>query len=192
MLQYLIKIIKKNDPELLDVKSEIASISKAKAVILDGLLGDLKLMTSELELVRKTSNKEGERHRGEDGKIINPNIKMTLAELKEQRTRVREIEGIKFYNQMQRDIEYTPMEIFVQSADDQLAIAMNDLDEAQKAFESVLNYFGEDEKMPTSDFFGTLFAFLESFETAKEHVERLETIRVSFILTNFSEFTKYV
>lgn len=182
-------MIKKNDSDLLDVKSEIASISKAKAVVLEGLLGDLKLMTSELEIVRATAQKEGERHRGEDGKIINPKIKMTLAELKEQRTRVREIEGIKFYNQMQHDIEYTPMEIFVQSADDQLAVAMNELDEAQKEFESVLNYFGEDEKMPTSDFFGTLFSFLESFETAKDHVDRLESIRVSCIVYEFSKCT---
>ncbi len=185
-MQYLIKVIKKNDPELLDLKSEIASISRAKSVILEGLLGDLKSMTSELEIVRRTAEKEGERHRGDDGKIINPKIKMTLAELKEQRTRVREIEGIKFYNQMQHDIEYTPMECFVQSADDQLVVAMNEIDEAQKAFESVLNYFGEDEQMPTSDFFGTLFAFFESFETAKDHVERLESIRVSFRNNQFA------
>lgn len=180
-MQYLIKVIKKNDPELLDVKSEIASISKAKSVVLDGLLNDLNSMISELKFIKDVAEKEGDRHRGDDGKIINSKIKITLAELKEQRTRVREVDGVKFYNQMQHDIEYTPMEIFVHHAENALQILLRDLAEAQEAFKSVLNYFGEDDRMPTVDFFGTLYSFLESFEKAKEHVDRMEYMRVSFL-----------
>ncbi len=145
--------------------------------MLDGLLGDLKQLKKELDGVKETATAEGERHRGEDGKLVNPDIKMTLAELKEQKTSVRDVDGVKFYNQMEHPVEYIPMEIFVQSAVSQVDESTNKLEEVQTSFGSVLHYFGEDEKMPTTDFFGTLFAFLESFDAAKVFVEKQEENR---------------
>mgnify|MGYP001376927944 CR=1 FL=1 len=39
------------------------------------MLGDLKQLQSELEEVKKAAEAEGEKLRGDDGKLTNPNIK---------------------------------------------------------------------------------------------------------------------
>ncbi len=178
MLQYVIKVINKNDPELLKVKDEIASIEKAKSVMLDAMVGDLNQIKNELEKVKATAKSEGEKYRGEDGKLINSDIKMTLAELKEQKTSVRVIDGVKFYNQMEHAIEYTPMEFFTQSAEYQVMQESDRVGDVKKNFASVLEYFGEDEKMTSTDFFDTMSTFLQSFDTARDFFERQEANRI--------------
>jgi len=177
VLQYVIKVINKNDPTILKFKEEILSIEKAKDITLDAMLGDLKQLQSELEEVKKAAEVEGEKLRGDDGKLTNPNIKMTLAELKEQKTSNRIINGVKYFNQMEHEKEFTPMEIFSQSAEFQVLEATEKTDEVKDGFSSVLKYFGEDEKMSTTDFFGTLSSFLQCFESEKDFFERQEEQR---------------
>ena len=171
-------MINKNDPELLKVKDEIASIEKAKGVMLDSMMADLKQLKGELEKVKATAKSEGDKHRGEDGKIINPDIKMSLAELKEQKTSVRMIDGVKFYNQMEHALEYTPMEMFTQGAEYQVMEEAGRVEEVKNGFVSVLDYFGEDEKMTSIDFFTTMSTFLQSFDSEKDFFERQEEIRI--------------
>ena len=170
-------MIHQTDPELLKVKDEIASIEKAKSVMLDAMVADLKQLKSDLEKVKATAKSEGEKHRGEDGKIINPDIKMTLSELKEQKTSVRIIDGVKFYNQMEHAIEYTPMELFTQSAEYQVIQEVDRVEEVKNNFDSVLDYFGEDEKMTSSDFFTTMSKFLTTFDATNDSFQRQEEIR---------------
>lgn len=147
--------------------------------MLDALQVDLKQLVKELEDVKKSSKKAGDKHRGEDGKVVNPQIKKTLSELKEQKTSVREVSGVKFYNQMEHEIEHTPMEIFSLEAEAFVSKASEKINQTQENFNTVLNYFGEDEKMTTSDFFGTLKKFFLVFDSVKDNVERQEVIRVS-------------
>lgn len=168
----------KNDADLLKFKDDVISVEKAENVILDALQGDLKGLLKELESVKEASKRAGDKLRGDDGKLVNPTIKKTLQELKEQKTHVREICGVKFFNQMEHDVEYTPMEIFTHQAEEISKEASEKIKQTQQSFVAVLHYFGEDEKMSTSDFFGTLKKFFMAFETAKDSVERLEVIRV--------------
>ena len=177
VLQYLIKVIGKNDPELLKLKDEIISIDKAKDMMLDSLLGDLKQLTNELEEVKKAAEREGEKNRGENGKLT-VDVKVTVAELKEQKTSNRIINGVKFFNQMESEKEFIPMEMFAQSAEYQVLSASEKIEEVKTSFSSVLNYFGEDEKMTSADFFGTLSRFLQSFESEKDLFEQQEEIRI--------------
>lgn len=179
MLAYLVKLIKKNDSTLLDLNDDVKSVEKAESVILDALQADLKQLVKELEDVKASSKKAGDKHRGDDGKLVNPQIKKTLSELKEQKTNVREVSGVKFYNQMEHDIEHTPMEIFSLEAESFVSKVTKKINQTQENFSTVLHYFGEDEKMTTSDFFGTLKKFFLVFDTVKDNVERQELIRVS-------------
>jgi hypothetical protein len=179
VLVYLVKLIKKNDPGLLEVKDYVTSVQEAEKVMLDVLSGDLKQLGKEIKMVKESSKKAGDKHRGEDGKLINPQIKKTLHELREQKTMVRQVSGVKFYNQMEHDIEHTPMEMFVLEAEQLVNRALEKIGETQNSFVAVLHYFGEDEKMTTPDFFGTLRKFFIAFEAAKDHCEKQDLIRVS-------------
>jgi hypothetical protein len=153
------------------------SIESAKNLMLDSLLGDLKQLDFELELVKKAAEKEGGKNRGDNGKLT-IEVKVTVAELKEQKTSNRIINGVKYYNQMDHEKEFIPMEMFTQSAEYQVLGASEKIEEVRTGFSSVLNYFGEDEKMTSADFFGTLSRFLQSFESEKDLFERQEETRI--------------
>ena len=172
----------KNDVDLLKFKDDVKSVEKAENVILETLESDLKQLLKELDLVKEASKRAGDKQRGKDGKLVNMAIKKTLQELKEQKTHVREISGVKFFNQMEHEIEQTPMELFTLQAEEIANEATYKIVETKKSFADVLLYFGEDEKMSTADFFGTLKKFFIAFETAKENVDRQEVIRVSAII----------
>ena len=181
MLQYLVKLIKKNDPELLRFKEDVLSVEKAKGMMLDALIKDLEDIKKEVECVKIAAKNAGDKQRNAEGKLINPVVRKSLKELKEQKTNVRELNGIKFYNQMQQDVELSPMEIFALTAEDKIEKACEQIEVARKKFVSVLTYFGEDEQMKSSDFFGTLWMFIGLFDGAQDFVERQENLKVSLL-----------
>ena len=51
-------------------------------------------------------------------------------------------------------------------------------EEMKSSYLNLLRYFGEDEKMPSGDFFATLNRFLGSFEAALDAVNKVEQARV--------------
>jgi hypothetical protein len=56
----------------------------------------------------------------------------------------------------------------------------------KRSYASVLAYFGEDEKMPSHAFFGTMNKFVLEFKTSTEQVEKQEKAkvhRVKFCIT---------
>ena len=185
MLAYLIKLIKKNDADLLLYKDDVDSVAKAENVMLDAMQGDLKQLVKEVERIKDAAKKAGDAQRGDDGKLVNSQMKITLNELREQKTTVRQVSGIKFYNQMEHDVEHTPMEIFSFQAEGVTNGALKRIKETQESYVSVLHYFGEDDKMTTSDFFGTLKKFFLAFEAVKDDVERQEENRVSYFLPRY-------
>jgi len=73
-----------------------------------------------------------------------------------------------------------PMEKFVEHADASIKNAVTQIEKAKENYHLALEYFGEDEKMTTADFFGTIQKFIGLFDTTLELVNRLEAIRVRF------------
>lgn len=68
----------------------------------------------------------------------------------------------------------TPMERFTLTARVACESAEQSIQEVQKKYSKLLNYFGEDEKMATGDFFGILRRFMAEFKKAIEQVEKIE------------------
>lgn len=71
-----------------------------------------------------------------------------------------------------------PMEKFMTRAQASIKSAFERIEEASKRFSSVLKYFGEDEKMTSADFFGTIKKFIGQFDATLELVNRLDAIKV--------------
>ena len=165
--------MKQNDESLLEFKDDIESVPAAQGVILDGLVNDVKVLGDEIAQVHETAKNEADRLE-KDGKLR----KISLAELSEQRTEVRQISGLPHYNKIDHLTGRTQMERFANRATvivDNTAAALADL---QKTYAGVLTYFGEDEKMPSNEFFGTMKKFVLEFKNATEEVEKQEKAKV--------------
>ena len=144
--------------------------------MLDTLNADLKSMKDDLDRVIELARKEGDRHRGEDGKLINSQIKKSLSELKGQSDDSRGVE------ESEHTVELTPMELFAVGAEKDMKNAFEKADEMKIKFSSTLEYFGEDAKMSSSDFFGTLNKFINAFGISTDFVEKQEQTRVRLFL----------
>merc|ERR1740124_1562015 len=60
VLEYLAKIIRQNDKDLLDLKDDLETVPASEGVILDGLANDIKDLDGELEKVAETAMKEAD------------------------------------------------------------------------------------------------------------------------------------
>lgn len=173
MLQYLVKLVKQNDDSLMDFPNDIESVPEAGGVILDALGSDVKVLADEVKQVHETAKTEADRLEAE-GKLR----KMSLAELSEQITVVRQIGGLSHYNQIDHITGRTQMERFASRATSIIDNAVDALEDLRKTYIGVLSYFGEDEQMPSNDFFGTMKKFTLEFKSAAEAVEKQEKARV--------------
>lgn len=77
-------------------------------------------------------------------------------------------------------IPRTVMEVFTWQAKKRVDNVLQDLNNIKESYVAVLKYFGEDEKMPSNEFFGILQKFMDEFKVASEKVEKLEKLKVSF------------
>lgn len=188
MLQYLVRLVGQNDKELLNFKEDIISSKKAENVMLDSLVGEIKGFKEEFASIKIIATADGDSRRGKDGKIVALGTKITLNELMEQKTIVREVNGMKNYNQMTSAVEYTQMEIFFENAEAKIQAMCKQMEVTQKKFVELLKYFGEDEKMTSTDFFGTLNKFIDSFKGAKEYVEQQADMKVRNIHIQITPF----
>ena len=113
MLQYLVKLVKANEPDLLKVHEEMPSIVPAENVVVESLVSELKELNDQLDSVKATAEAEGRRIR--DGK--EPVLKITAIEkLKQQQTTIKDVDGVPMYNQAS-PTALTPMEKFVRYAE---------------------------------------------------------------------------
>ena len=174
VLEYLVKLVRENDMSLLDFKLDIETVPIAQNIVLDGLISDAKLLSDELQSVHETAKSEADRLE-EQGKLID----LTLTQLKEQRTAIREIGGIAHYNKVDHKSGRTPMERFTLFANQKVDSSLAALGDLKDNYSKVLAYFGEDENMSSNDFFGTLQKFILEFKTAAEKVDLVERQRVS-------------
>jgi len=173
VLQYLAKLVKQNDESLIQFKDDIESVPAAGGVILEALGSDVKVLADEVSQVHETAKVEADRLEAE-GKLR----KMSVAELSEQITVVRQIGGLSHYNQIDHITGRTQMERFASRATSIVDNAVDALEDLKKTYAGVLSYFGEDENMSSNDFFGTMKKFSLEFKSAAEAVEKQEKARV--------------
>ncbi|KAL3945643.1 MAG: hypothetical protein SGBAC_000299 [Bacillariaceae sp.] len=169
VLHYVVKLVKKNDSRLLAFSSDISFVIPAESVLLDSLANEVKTLGQELVGVHKTV--QAEANRLEEAGELRP---MTLEDLKEQRTTVRQVGKVSQFNKMDHHTGRTPMERFTVNAQYSCDQATTSIEDVRKKFLAVLQYFGEDENMATGDFFGILRRFMREFQKAVDQVEAIE------------------
>ncbi|KAL9179362.1 hypothetical protein ACHAXT_008652 [Thalassiosira profunda] len=175
VLQYLVKLVKANEPDLLNVHEEMPSIGPAENVMVDTLVSELKELNDQLVSVKGTAEKEGRKKR--DGTVASKHL-TALERLRLQKTKIKDVEGVNMYNQSV-PIQLTAMEKFALYAEKRTREAFARIDEVQENFKGVLTYFGEDPAMSSSDFFGTLNKFIATFDSALEVVKRIEALKIA-------------
>ena len=175
VLHYVVKLVKKNDPGLLTFSNDISSVIPAESVLLDSLANEVKALGQELAGVHKTVQAEAERL--EEAGELRP---MTLEDLKEQRTTVRQVGNVSQFNKIDHHTGRTPMERFMFGAKCSCDEASQAIEDVRKKYLALLEYFGEDENMQTGDFFGILRRFMREFQKAVDQVEAIEKKEVSF------------
>ena len=113
MLQYLVKLVKANEPDLLKVHEEMPSIGPAENVVVESLVSELKELNDQLESVKATAEAEGRRIRESHEPDLNIS---SIDKLKQQRTEIKEVDGVSMYNKA-LPTTLTPMEKFVRYAE---------------------------------------------------------------------------
>ena len=176
VLHYLVRLVKRNDEELLSVLDDLSHVKEAELVILETLSSEIKVLKDEIKPIHETITVQAERL--EDAGEL---VQMSLQELKEQKTTIRNIDGIAQYNKMDHHTGRTPMERFILRAEAQIDAALAFTESVKRKFSELLDYFGEDENMASNNFFGTMNRFLGEFGKAIEHVNREEKRKVCLL-----------
>lgn len=156
-------------------QEDLATVRHAENIVLDTLAGDIKNIEAELEKVHKTAADEAARL--EAAGELRP---FSLSELKELKTSVYSLGGVQHFNKVDHQSGRTPMERFALNSQDALKQATDKIEVLKKKYHGLLLYFGEDEKMPSNEFFGLMRRFIEEFQKACDMVDKMETQRVSY------------
>ena len=154
--------------------TDLAHVTAAESVLLDGLSADVKTISEDWATVHETVKTEAERL--EEAGELKP---MSLADLKEQKTAVRNTGSTTHFNKMDHMTGRTSMERFTLNAKVATDQAMESIENVKKKYKALLDYFGEDEQMPNSDFFGILRRFMTEWKKATDQVEAIEKAAVS-------------
>jgi hypothetical protein len=174
VLFYLVKITKQNNPSLLSFKEDLPSVLGVERIMMDGLSSELKQLRQELDDVSKTAAKDGNRKR----EVRENQKKLSLAELSEQKSYARTVAGVTHYNKMECESDLTPMERFVRNSQVTMDEAFTKENEMKRIYSSLLRYFGEDESMPSNDFFGIINKFIVEFDAAHTDLKLIEAAKV--------------
>ena len=173
VLHYLVRLVKRNNKDLLTVLNDLVHVKQAEVVVLNSLCNELKALRDEIDPIHQTIVRQAEKLE-EAGQ----NVPMSLQELKEQKTTIRNFDNVPQYNKVDHHTGRTPMERFILHSEAQVNAALAFSESVEKKFSDLLEYFGEDEGMSSNDFFGTMTRFLGEFEKAIEHVDREEQKKV--------------
>jgi hypothetical protein len=169
-----VKLVKKNDESLLYFEKEIGHVIPAESALLDTIAADIKTLEKELDEVIKIVTKDADQLE-ESGHVP----KLTLAELVEQKSIVQHIGEVpQKLNTSSHLTGRTPMERFSMNAKIACDQAIESIKNVEEKYVLVLGYFGEDEKMPTGDFFGMLKRFMAEWKKAAKQVEKIERRKV--------------
>lgn len=180
------KLVRQNDESLLRVVDELKHAKNAKLVVLDNVQSDFNSLRTEIEPIRETVKAQAEKLE-EAGQIV----QMSVKELSEQRTSIRSIDRVPQYNKIDHHTGRTPMERFIISAETKIVNALELTERVKDKFVNLLEFFGEDEGMPSSEFFGTLTRFLMEFGKSIERVVSY-SCPVFFFRMQISTYALYV
>ena len=177
VLHYVVKVVKKNDENLLSFPSELGSVTPAEGVLLEVLTDDVESLLKDLKNVHATVKRQAEDL--EKAGELRP---MSLSELIEQRTTVQHVGLYPQYNKINHLTGRTSMERFTLTANVACEQATESISDVKKKYSTLLQYFGEDEKMASADFFGILRRFMAEWGKAIEQVEAIEKKRVRYFM----------
>ena len=108
-----------------------------------------------------------------------------MSELQAQKTNVhKNEEGIENYGMMESEEEVTDMQFFARNAKKSMDESYATAEQMKANYLALLRYFGEDENLPSGNFFATLNRFLESFDSALDAVNKAEQARVSTLASS--------
>lgn len=138
---------------------------------MDMLEGDIKKLSEDLEAIRDTVTQAAENAEATGER------KFTLDDLKEQKTLVRRNGSIVQFNKVDHLTGRTPMERFFLRASNDLGALLAMSEEIRAKYENVLEFFGEDSQMPSNEFFGTMYRFIQEFIVSEKQVEKEERAR---------------
>lgn len=173
VLQYLVKLVRDNSPDLLCVHGDMASVGPAQYVVVDTLASELRDMTARLARVQGTAATEGQRNRGhrkrEKGtaRAVTTVLDPLKGPLPGRNTNTTAAEGGDTYSH-HGHVDLTEMETFFMRATEHLEAAHVRLNEAKNSFREILRYVGQDPTMTSAEFFGALNQFLITFDAALE------------------------
>jgi len=173
VLMYLAKLVKKNDESLLGFQDDLKTVRHAENIVLDSIAADIKNIEGTLENVHATAAEEDARL--EAAGELRP---FSLADLRELKTTVYTIDDVPHFNKVDHQSGRTPMERFALNSQDALKQARSKIKKLKGVYANLLEYFGEDEQMPSNEFFGTMMRFIEEFQEAHDEVEKMEQDRV--------------
>jgi hypothetical protein len=174
VLHYVVKLVKKNDESLLYFENDLGHVIPAESVLLDAIIGDMKVLQNELTEITKIVTKDADSL----GKSLDA-PKLTLAELVEQKSIVQHIgEAPQQLNTNSHLTGRTPMERFSMNAKVACDQAHESINSVQAKYALILGYFGEEDNMPTGDFFGILRRFMTEWKKATKQVEKIEHRKV--------------
>lgn len=215
VLHYLAKLIRQNDESLLSFKDDLKTVPVAEGIVLDGLVGDMKMVNEQLKKVTETAITEADALENE-GKL--PSMLVVMAGTNTDNDVKVDVEsGIDDKDSAEEGIDKedteigkieakeagdltnangvdgivdsrkmrTPMEVFIHKARSDVDSTLASLDELKASYSGVLKYFGEDDNMQSNEFFGTLQKFINEFQLAADQVEKTERAKVRFRIEVF-------
>jgi len=183
ILHYLVMLVRRNDQDLLKFKDDLESIVVAERINLECTKDELKKMEKGLEMVKRMAVKEAEDIKKMPEK--ERNLKLSVEEIKRQKTVNRTVlagglgEESREINNFDAafpldDMLLTPIGRFSIDASVNLLEIVKKKEAVTKKIVDTLKYFGEDENLTTSAFFGSMNKFMRQFDRAADQVHKIE------------------
>ncbi|GAX26829.1 diaphanous 3 [Fistulifera solaris] len=161
-LEYVIRIVNRNNELLLRFEDDIPTVFKADKVSWEQCVGDLEEVENQLENVRRMALYQA-RHTHAYGlkKKSTKDDDESLSDAEEEFSLEEEVEALKS----------TQVGMFTLSAIKYISALRDKIEETKFKFSSLLEYFGEENKnKQPHEIFSTFVKFCRDFEQAKEHV----------------------
>jgi hypothetical protein len=179
VLQYLVKVIRQTNRDILKFQEDIKSVVLAKGVAMDRLLTSTKKLCQDSRTMSEIAAKHGDEYRK---CAIDPTQKVKIRDVKSQRASVKELRQMAtFINEVDVPIgktDTTHFERFGLFAMVELQKALGVIQGANQNYISMLEYYGADAKTPAADFFGVICQFILEFDLAAVLVEREEEMKL--------------
>ena len=169
VLQYLVRVIRKTNKDILKFQEDIKSVVLAKGVVMERLLTTAKQLCEDSRIVTETAAKDGDEYR--KSLVDPPTPKYEFGDVKAQRASVKELRQMVTFLE-EKDVpvgkvDTTHFERFALFSKLELQRALGVIKEANQKYISILEFFGEDMKTQASDFFCMIDSFMLAFDQSE-------------------------